>query len=134
MCSSDLAIVIAVLLRRRSLARQGVQAPMSLWPLLHDALFSGPVVLLLGSLAIGAICGERGYQTMKPLCTDLFQGVLVFFLLDLGVMAGGRLAQLRQNARFLVPFGTVAQNLRQRCCGGALAGALFRTRSRSGSG
>lgn len=101
------AIVVAVLLRRRLLAREGVSAPVSLGPLLHDAFFSGPVVLLLGSLAIGAICGERGYQTMKPLCTDLFQGVLVFFLLDLGVMAGGRLAQIRQNARFLVPFGIV---------------------------
>jgi hypothetical protein len=83
------AIVVAVLLRQRVLGKQGVAAEVRLGPLLHDALLNGPVLLLLGSLAIGAFTGERGYATMRPLCTDLFQGVLVFFLLDLGVMAGG---------------------------------------------
>jgi len=98
------AIVVAVLLRQRMLARQGVATQVKLGPLLHDALLNGPVLLLMGSLVIGAVCGERGYATMRPLCTDLFQGVLVFFLLDLGVMAGGRLAQVRDRARFLLPF------------------------------
>lgn len=98
------AIVIAVLLRRRSLAATGAAPAVRLGPLLHDALLNGPVLLLLGSLVIGALCGERGYERMRPLCTDLFPGVLVFFLLDLGVMAGGRLAQVGRNARFLVPF------------------------------
>ncbi|MBL9076807.1 MAG: sodium-dependent bicarbonate transport family permease [Planctomycetes bacterium] len=101
------AIVVAVLLRRRLLARQGVAADVRLGPLLHDALLNGPVLLLLGSLAIGALTGERGYATMRPLCTDLFQGVLVFFLLDLGVMAGGRITQLRSNWKFLVPFAVL---------------------------
>lgn len=98
------AIVVAVLLRQRVLARQGISTEVRLGPLLHDALLNGPVLLLLGSLVIGAACGERGYETMRPLCTDLFQGVLVFFLLDLGVLAGSRLPQVRSHARFLVPF------------------------------
>ncbi|MFY9343200.1 MAG: sodium-dependent bicarbonate transport family permease [Planctomycetota bacterium] len=98
------AIVVAVLLRRRVLAATGEAEPVRLGPLLHDALLNGPVLLLLGSLLIGVACGERGYERMRPLCTDLFQGVLVFFLLDLGIMAGGRLAQVGRNARFLVPF------------------------------
>ena len=99
------AIVIAVMLRRRILARSGERTePLPLGALLHDAVGNGPVVLLLGSLAIGALCGEKGMQAMEPLCKDLFSGVLVFFLLDLGVLAGSRMRELRARARFLVPF------------------------------
>ncbi|MCB9885376.1 MAG: sodium-dependent bicarbonate transport family permease [Planctomycetes bacterium] len=102
------AIVVAVLLRQRLLARQGSDAaPTSTKALLHDALLNGPVVLLLGSLIIGALCGDSGYQAMKPLCKDAFPGVLVFFLLDLGVLAGGRMRQLAAHARFLLPFGVI---------------------------
>lgn len=102
------AIVVAVLLRQRALARAGEHArPVPLRSLLHDALLNGPVVLLLGSLGIGALCGERGYAAMRPLCTDAFPGVLVFFLLDLGVLAGGRMRQLAEHARFLLPFATL---------------------------
>lgn len=100
------AIVVAVLLRRRALRGNDGPAPdVDVRALLHDALLNGPVVVLLGSLAIGAVCGESGYQAMKPLCTDAFPGVLVFFLLDLGVLAGSRLRALAGEARFLVPFG-----------------------------
>ncbi len=99
------AIVVAVLLRQRVLARQGAGAtPIPLRSLLHDALLNGPVVLLLGSLAIGALCGERGLDAMKPLCKDAFPGILVFFLLDLGLLAGARMRQVAAHARFLVPF------------------------------
>lgn len=102
------AIIVAVLLRRRSLALVGQRAAApKMGELLHDAIGNGPVVLLLGSLVIGALCGERGMKAMSPLCKDLFPGVLVFFLLDLGVLAGGRMRELRQRARFLVPFAVL---------------------------
>ncbi len=100
------AIVVAVLMRQRLLAGKDGAAPAPrMRTLLHDALCNGPVVVLLGSLAIGAACGERGYAAMRPLCTDAFPGVLVFFLLDLGVLAGARMRELRDRAAFLLPFG-----------------------------
>lgn len=101
------AIVVAVILRQRALRGGAANRAGSTGALLHDALLNGPVVLLLGSLAIGALCGETGYAAMKPLCKDLFPGVLVFFLLDLGVMAGGRMRQVAAHARFLLPFATL---------------------------
>lgn len=100
------AIVVAVLLLQRARSGAGGEArAVPLKALLHDALLNGPVVVLLGSLAIGAFCGEPGYKAMKPLCTDAFPGVLVFFLLDLGVLAGSRMRAMAGKARFLVPFG-----------------------------
>lgn len=78
--------------------RPSVFRSPALRAMLHDALLNGPVLLLLGSLLIGAVCGERGYAAMRPLCSDAFPA------LDLGVLAGGRMRQLAENARFLLPF------------------------------
>lgn len=94
------AIVVAVILLRRA----GGGGSGRWGTLLHEAFLNGPVLLLLGSLAVGLLTGEAGYQAFKPLCTDLFSGVLVFFLLDLGILAAERLKDLRERGAFLVAF------------------------------
>lgn len=76
--------------------------------LLHEALLNGPILLLLGSLAIGVLTGERGYAAFKPLCTDVFAGVLAFFLLDLGLIAARRLPQVLRAPLALPIFAIVA--------------------------
>jgi uncharacterized protein len=115
------AIVIAVVMMRFSQKHQAsstapaastdstapARPPASWGKLLHEAFLNGPVLLLLGSMAIGMITGERGYQAFKPLCTDLFSGVLVFFLLDLGLLAARRFKDLRAAGPWLIIFGLV---------------------------
>jgi len=81
--------------------------PIRWGKLLHEAFLNGPVLLLLGSMLIGMITGERGYKAFKPLCTDLFSGVLVFFLLDLGILAARRFKALREAGWRLIAFGLV---------------------------
>jgi len=76
--------------------------------LMHEALLNGPVLLLLGSLTIGALSGERGYAVFKPLCTDVFPGVLAFFLLDMGLLAAARMRDILSIPRSLVLFAIVA--------------------------
>jgi hypothetical protein len=57
----------------------------------REVLTGRSVVLLLGGLAIGALSTPAGYDAVTPLFVALFPGVLVLFLLDLGVLAGRRL-------------------------------------------
>lgn len=76
--------------------------------LLHESLLNGPVLLLLGSLLIGVLTGQRGYSVFKPLCTDAFPGVLAFFLLDLGLLAAARLRDVLTLPRALLAFAIVA--------------------------
>jgi hypothetical protein len=64
--------------------------------LAHDVFFGKSVLLLAGGLLIGAVMGEAGTASIKPLFTDLFKGVLALFLLELGLVAGGRLGDLRR--------------------------------------
>lgn len=67
--------------------------------LLHEAAVSGPVFLLLGSIAIGALTGQTGWQTLEPFSKDIFDGVLVLFLLDSGLTASKQLKELKGSKR-----------------------------------
>jgi hypothetical protein len=63
---------------------------------LGEVARSRSVVLLVGGLAVGALAGPGGAARIEPLFGGLFQGLLVLFLLDLGVMAGERLREVRR--------------------------------------
>lgn len=63
--------------------------------LLREVLFNGSVVLLLGSFAIGALLGERGFEPISPLFRAGFTGVLCLFLLDMGLIAMRRILKTR---------------------------------------
>ncbi|MCW7541720.1 sodium-dependent bicarbonate transport family permease [Aquabacterium sp. A7-Y] len=64
--------------------------------LLHEVAFGKSVLLLLGGILIGALAGEEGTAPIRPLFIDLFKGVLALFLLELGLVAGARLAEVRR--------------------------------------
>jgi hypothetical protein len=57
----------------------------------REVLTGRSILLLTGGLAIGALSTPASYDAVAPLFVTLFPGVLVLFLLDLGVLAGRRL-------------------------------------------
>ena len=74
---------------------------------LAEVLTGRTAVLLLGGLAIGAIAGQNGIRAVDEMYFQLFQGTLMLFMLDMGMVAAAQLRQLRQGALRLVAFGTV---------------------------
>lgn len=82
-------------------------APVRLKAVLHEAFTDGAHLLLIGSLVIGALVGEKGAEAMKPFTGDLFKGFLAFFLLEMGILVGRQLRQVRDVGPFLVAFGLV---------------------------
>ena len=85
----------------------------------HDVLFGKSVLLLIGGLAIGAIAGEAGTAPIKAVFVDPFKGVLALFLLELGLVAGARLAEVKRFGIAVVAVGVGAPPLL------ALAGAAL---------
>jgi hypothetical protein len=81
--------------------------PMSLRAVLHEAFTDGAQLLLIGSFVIGALSGEKGAAAMQPFTGDLFKGFLSFFLLEMGILVGRQLRQVRDVGAFLVGFGLV---------------------------
>lgn len=79
--------------------------------LAHDVLFGKSVLLLLGGLVIGAIAGEAGTAPIKAVFIDPFKGVLALFLLELGLVAGGRLAEVKRFGAVVLVVGLGAPPL-----------------------
>ncbi len=109
------AILMAVMFARLSKnkearaeggAKNDVKIP-SLGESLREAALNGPVVLLTGSMIIGAITGHTGHTLLKPLYVDLFQGILTFFLLELGLLASRRLRVLRILGVGMISLGVI---------------------------
>jgi uncharacterized protein len=104
-------IVAGIALARWSAPRQAPApaARPSQWSALaHDVFLGKSVLLLVGGLVIGATMGETGTAPIAPLFTVLFKGVLALFLLELGLVAGARLGELRRYGIALVLFALVA--------------------------
>lgn len=73
---------------------------------LREVFTGKTAVLLLGGLAIGAIAGPDGIKAVDAMYFDLFKGVLMLFMLDMGMTAAGRLAALREGWIRLAVYAT----------------------------
>jgi hypothetical protein len=81
----------------------------------HELLTGKGIVLLLGGLAIGLLSGKRGFEQIAPLFEAPFPGVLTLFLLEVGLVTGRRLFDLKKGGGFLVAFGILMPVLHGLC-------------------
>ena len=108
-------LIAGILLARWYAPAPGARASQ----VLHDVMFGKSVLLLLGGLTIGALAGEAGVAPIKAVFVDPFKGVLALFLLELGLVAGARLAEVRRFGLAVLVVGLCAPPLL------ALAGAAL---------
>ncbi|MBB4845892.1 hypothetical protein HNP55_004446 [Paucibacter oligotrophus] len=108
------AIIMAVLLanwvrkqqrQAGAPATQATDAPLG--KILHESLTDGAQLLLLGAMAVGLLSGDAGQAALKPFSTDLFKGMLSFFLLDMGLAAARNMGGLRNQSPWLIVYALV---------------------------
>jgi hypothetical protein len=99
------AIIVGVVLGKLNLNRESLSQSRSLGPILHEAVLGRSVFMLVGALVVGALCGQAGMNKVEPFFVAPFQGVLALFLLEMGIVAGGRLKELKKAGPFLVLCG-----------------------------
>jgi len=75
--------------------------------LLHEAFTNGSVVVLIGSMIIGAVASPAAMAKVYPFSHEIFMGVLCLFLLDMGMEAARRMGDFRRVGLSLVGFGVV---------------------------
>jgi hypothetical protein len=114
------AIIMAVLLANslRQTAAAGAPAggalalptapSFGMGKVLHESFTDGAQLLLLGAMVIGVVTGEAGEAAMAPFSTDLFKGMLAFFLLDMGLLAARNLGELRGKPLWLLVYALLA--------------------------
>lgn len=71
---------------------------------ISEVLAGSSMLLLMGGIVIGAVAGPAGYELVAPVFVAPFAGVLVLFLLHLGVTAGHQLREVRKSGLFLAVF------------------------------
>ncbi|MGD1930079.1 MAG: sodium-dependent bicarbonate transport family permease [Leptolyngbyaceae cyanobacterium] len=74
---------------------------------LRESCLNGSVFLLVGSLLVGVVTSEQGWESLEPFTGEMFYGVLTFFLLDMGLVAARRFQDLRKGGAFLISFSVL---------------------------
>jgi hypothetical protein len=98
------AIIVGLLLVRIYADKKDDAEEFSWGEILREAFLNGSVFLLIASLGVGLLTGEAGWEKMKPFVDDMFYGVLVFFLLDMGMVSAQRLGDLKKAGGFAIGF------------------------------
>lgn len=73
--------------------------------LVHEIFTSRSMILLVGGLIIGFLTGAKSYEPVKPFFDTGFKGALVLFLLEMGIVAGARFADLKKVGAALIGLG-----------------------------
>lgn len=97
------AIIVGLILVNVFTADQG-KRDFSWSEVLQEAFLNSSVFLLVGSLLIGVLTGEHGWQVLEPFTQGMFYGILTFFLLDMGLVAARRIKDLQKTGFFLISF------------------------------
>lgn len=93
-------IVVGLLFaRQKSSSRGGMKEAV------HDVIFGKSIFLLIGGMAIGALCGPVKVAAVAPFFIDPFKGVLCLFLLELGMVAARRIADVHKAGWRIIALG-----------------------------
>lgn len=109
-----IALAIGAMQRQANIApsvsqsgTHSINAAHSMRSVLHEVLTGRTMILLVGGLLIGVAMGEHGWETVSPFFESGFKGALTLFLLEMGIVAGDRLGDLKKTGPFLLGFGIV---------------------------
>jgi hypothetical protein len=86
----ELGILVALFYGRLAFAR-GIGASGGFGAMLLETLRGRGLVLLGGGLFMGWAIGEANYKRIEPFFVELFRGVLVLFILEMGMTAARQL-------------------------------------------
>lgn len=98
------AIIVGLILVRVFAQKTTEKDEFSWSVVFQEAFLNGSVFLLVGSLLVGVLTGERGWEKLEPFTQGIFYGALTFFLLDMGLVAAKRIGDLRKTGTFLISF------------------------------
>jgi uncharacterized protein len=75
--------------------------------ILRESFTDGAHLLLLGAMAVGYLSGDAGKAVMAPFSSDLFKGMLAFFLLDMGLMVAKNFDSVRGRSPVLIAYASI---------------------------
>lgn len=74
---------------------------------LAHAFTNGSVLIILGSFLVGMIADNKQAEGIKPFTTDIFKGLLIIYMLDMGMRATRQFAAFKQYGGFATAFALI---------------------------
>lgn len=81
-----------------------VEQKKKLFQVLRESITGKAIVILLGSIIIGYAIDIDGFAPIKIVFDDLFVGAIIIFLIEMGIIAGHRLDDIKKGGVFLIGF------------------------------
>jgi uncharacterized protein len=106
----EFGVVYSLALARLAMGRQNTQGSgggMRVAELVANVVRGRGILLLLGGMAIGALATEPQWQQISPFYEGLFRGMLMLFLLEMGITAARQIGAFRQVGLFMAGFGVL---------------------------
>ncbi len=100
----EFGVVYSLVLARLALGRQG-GGGVRVAELVLSVIRGRGILLLLGGMAIGALATDPQWQQISPFYEGLFRGMLMLFLLEMGITAARQIGAFRQVGLFMAGFG-----------------------------
>lgn len=103
------AIITAIVLGQGGMQKEPVKQDENvdtLKNILHNSLTGKSTILIFGGFFIGLMSGVEGTESLMFFYNEIFQGVFTIFMLDIGLLTGSRLHEIKhiRPATFLLAF------------------------------
>ncbi|MGJ8696816.1 MAG: sodium-dependent bicarbonate transport family permease [Verrucomicrobiaceae bacterium] len=105
MAAMEIPAIFVALLLAKQFNPEG-KTPMK--KALQEVISGKTLLLLLCGLLCGATSGAEGLALVKPFLLDPFYGVLMLFLLEMGLIAGHKIIDLSSANKRLIAFALIA--------------------------
>ncbi|MGF1586917.1 MAG: sodium-dependent bicarbonate transport family permease [Bacteroidales bacterium] len=98
------AIIVGVILLMLFNKDEAGSEKVKLKTVIHHSFTNGSVLMIMGSLIIGIIADAKQAESIKPFTTDIFQGFLAIFLLEMGMVTSRRFSAFLKYGWFVTLF------------------------------
>lgn len=100
----EFGVIYSLALARIAMGRAGGNG-VHVGELFMSVIRGRGILLLLGGMTIGALATDRQWQQISPFYEGLFRGMLMLFLLEMGITAARQIRAFREVGVFMIGFG-----------------------------
>ncbi|NBW01489.1 MAG: sodium-dependent bicarbonate transport family permease [Betaproteobacteria bacterium] len=100
----EFGVIYSLLLARVAMGRADGQS-LQASELFLSVIRGRGILLLVGGMLIGIIATDKQWQQISPFYEGLFRGMLMLFLLEMGITAARQIKAFRQVGAFMAAFG-----------------------------
>ena len=101
----EFGVIYSLAMARFAMGRQGGGVRMG--ELFLSVIRSRGILLLLGGMTIGFLSTDTQWGQIAPFYEGLFRGMLMLFLLEMGITAARQFRAFKEVGRFMVAFGVL---------------------------